>query len=99
MLKEMLFKAVHSLLWPIVPARIDPFLSVMVLPQSEYLTYDWLCKVIGIANMDPIACAMLIKAVSTKGAWLLTDSPDTPILFNLGDGQSAILISELVVWL
>lgn len=52
---EALRHAMHRLLWSVVPARIDPFLAGLVLPQTVNLRHNRLLEVIGVANVYPIA--------------------------------------------
>lgn len=53
---EVPIKAVDSLLWTIIPACIDPLLSICVLPCPVDLSHNGLGKIVGILNMHPVAC-------------------------------------------
>jgi hypothetical protein len=54
--EEVLLKLVDCLLRAVVPAGINPPLPRAVLPSSEDLRHDGFGKVIGVSNMDPVAC-------------------------------------------
>lgn len=57
-LEEMLLKAMDSLLRPIVPACIDPFLSLAILPHAEDLANCGFREVVWVADMNPIPCSV-----------------------------------------
>jgi hypothetical protein len=52
--EEMSIKPMHCLLRAIVPASIDPFSTIGILPRSIYLSNDGLCQVVGVLNVNPV---------------------------------------------
>lgn len=62
-IEEVLIEAVYCLFGSVIPAGVDPSSAITVLPGSIDLGYDRLAKVIGVANMNPVACNLLVYAV------------------------------------
>lgn len=56
MIEEVPVKAVHCLLRTVVPASVDPPLSVSILPSSEDLGHDRFCQIVGISDVYPVPC-------------------------------------------
>ena len=54
-LVELLFNPMHRLLRAVVPAGVDPDLTIRVFPGPEDLCYCRLIWVIGINNVNPVA--------------------------------------------
>ena len=47
-LKEVLFVSMNCLLRSIIPASVDPFVAISVLPSAVYLSNYRLCNVVGV---------------------------------------------------
>ena len=54
-IEEMFVEAMDGLLWSVVPACIDPSLSITVLPRSVDLGNYWLAEIVGVSNLYPIS--------------------------------------------
>jgi hypothetical protein len=54
MVEEMLVEAMHCLLRPVIPTRVDPTLAVSILPGPIYLSNNRLGEIIWVADMNPI---------------------------------------------
>lgn len=63
---EMLFITMYSLFWSVVPAGIDPSVTSTILPGSIDLGYSRLCQVIGIFNVNPVPCSLLVVYTTQK---------------------------------
>lgn len=54
-LKEMLLVSMNCLFWSVIPASIDPFVSLPVLPGTIYLSNYRFCDVVWILKVNPVA--------------------------------------------
>lgn len=61
MVEEVFVEAVHGLFGAVVPAGVDPPLSVAVLPGPENLGDDGFCEIVGIANVNPVTCLRQVQ--------------------------------------
>jgi hypothetical protein len=54
--QEMTVKSMDGLLGSVVPAGIDPFGAILILPRPENLSHDRFGQIIRVLNVDPVAC-------------------------------------------